>query len=166
MAKNIAPGARVTIRDEDWIVRRIDLCDDGGHALSCDGLSELVRGTSAIFLDRLEDDIAVHDPASTQLFQDESPYFGQALLYLESQRLRTVANDQQMHRAHQAAMQSAAYQRVPAEKAQRMRLKPHLHPTSSPTSRPNGSVTAPYAPTTPAARPCSRSTSWSPKPSA
>jgi superfamily II DNA or RNA helicase len=116
MDRHIAPGARVTIRDEDWIVRRIDLCDDGGHALTCDGLSELVRGTSAIFLDRLEDDIAVHDPASTRLFQDESPYFGQALLYLESQRLRTVANDQQMHRAHQAAMQSADYQRVPAEK--------------------------------------------------
>jgi superfamily II DNA or RNA helicase len=116
MDRNIAPGARVTIRDEDWIVRRIDLCDDGGHALTCDGLSELVRGTSAIFLDRLEDEIAVHDPASTRLFQDESPYFGQALLYLESQRLRTVANDQQMHRAHQAAMQSADYQRVPAEK--------------------------------------------------
>jgi superfamily II DNA or RNA helicase len=116
MDRNIAPGARVTIRDEDWIVRRIDLCDDGGHGLTCDGLSELVRGTSAIFLDRLEDDVAVHDPAGTALFQDASPYFSQALLYLESQRLRTVANDQQMHRAHQAAMQSAAYQRVPAEK--------------------------------------------------
>jgi hypothetical protein len=34
----------VTVRDEDWIVRRVDLSDDGGHALTCDGLSELVWG--------------------------------------------------------------------------------------------------------------------------
>lgn len=112
----MAPGARVTIRDEDWIVRRVDLSDDGGHAMTCDGLSELVRGTSAIFLDRLEDDIQVHDPANTELYRDDSPFFTQTLLYLESQRLRTVANDQQMHRAHQAAMKSAAYQRLPTEK--------------------------------------------------
>lgn len=110
------PGARVTIRDEDWVVRRIDQSDDGGHALTCDGLSELVRGASAIFLDRLEDDIRVHDPAQTQLFQDTSDYFTDSLLYLESQRLRTVANDQYIHRAHQAVIKTADYQRVPAEK--------------------------------------------------
>ena len=75
MQRRLAPGARVTVRDEDWVIRRLDLSDDGGHALTCDGLSELVRGTSAIFLDRLEDDIQVHDPADTQLFQDTSDYF-------------------------------------------------------------------------------------------
>ena len=69
MHRGIAPGARITLRDEDWIVRRIELNDDGGHALTCDGLSELVRGTSATFLDQLEDDIEVHDPSNTQLFQ-------------------------------------------------------------------------------------------------
>ena len=116
MQRRFAPGARVTVRDEDWVIRRIDLSDDGGHALTCDGLSELVRGTSAIFLDRLEDDIQVHDPAQTELFQDTSDYFTDSLLYLESQRLRTVANDQHIHRAHQAVMKRADYQRVPAEK--------------------------------------------------
>ncbi len=116
MQRSLAPGARITLRDEDWLVRRIDRSDDGGHALTCEGLSELVRGTSATFLDRLEDDVQVHDPANTQLFQDSSTYFSDALLYLESQRLRTVANDQHIHRAHQAAMKSADYQRLPAEK--------------------------------------------------
>ncbi|WPL17967.1 RNA polymerase-associated protein RapA [Thiorhodovibrio winogradskyi] len=115
-APRLAPGARVTIRDEDWIIRRLDLCDDGGHALTCDGLSELVRGTSAIFLERLEDDLQTHDPARTELFQDHSDYFTESLLFLESQRLRTLANDQHIHRAHQAVMQIADYQRVPAEK--------------------------------------------------
>ncbi|WP_295543788.1 DEAD/DEAH box helicase [uncultured Thiohalocapsa sp.] len=115
----LAPGARVTIRDEDWIVRRIDQSDDGGQALTCDGLSELVRGTSAVFLDRLETDIAVHDPSQTVLFQDASDYFTDTLLYLESQRLRTVANDAHIHRAHQAVMQFAEYQRVPTEQGLR-----------------------------------------------
>ena len=114
--RGLAPGARLTVRDEDWIVRRVDMSDDGGYALTCDGLSELVRGVSATFLHRLEDDLQVHDPAHTQLYQDESPFFTQSLLYLESQRLRTVANDRCIHRAHQAAMKSAEYQRLPAEK--------------------------------------------------
>ena len=117
--RRFAPGARVTIRDEDWVIRRLDLSDDGGHALTCDGLSELVRVTSAVFLDRLEDDIQVHDPADTQLYQDTSNYFTDTLLYLESQRLRTVANDEHIHRAHQAVMKTAAYQRLPAEKGLR-----------------------------------------------
>ena len=112
----LAPGARVTIRDEDWIIRRIDLSDDGGHALTCDGLSELVRGTSAIFLERFEDDVQVHDPADTELFRDTSDFFTDTLLYLESQRLRTVANDEHIHRAHQAVMKTADYQRLPTEK--------------------------------------------------
>lgn len=114
--RGLAPGARVTIRDEDWIVRRVDQSDYQGRALTCDGLSELVRGTSATFLEKLEDDIQLHDPSNTELYPDTSPFFSQALLYLESQRLRTVANDQLIHRADQAAMRSAAYQRLPAEK--------------------------------------------------
>ncbi|MET0076401.1 MAG: DEAD/DEAH box helicase [Candidatus Thiodiazotropha lotti] len=116
MERGLAPGARITLRDEDWIVRRVDLSDDGGHALTCDGLSELVRGTSATFLHRLEDDIQLHDPANTELYLDTSPFFTQAHLYLESQRLRTVANDHLIHRADQAAMRNAVYQRLPAEK--------------------------------------------------
>jgi len=70
--RGLAPGARVTLRDKDWDIRRIDPSDDGGQALTRDGLSELVRGISALFLDRLEDDIQIHAPAHTQLFQDTS----------------------------------------------------------------------------------------------
>jgi superfamily II DNA or RNA helicase len=116
MLRGLAPGARITLRDEDWIVRRVDLSDDGGHALTCDGLSELVRGASATFLQKLEDDIQLHDPANTELYRDTSPFFTQAHLYLESQRLRTIANDYLIHRADGAAMRNAAYQRLPAEK--------------------------------------------------
>ena len=52
-----APGARVEIRDELWIIRRVDSSNDGDYALSCDGISELVRDRNVIFLTKLEDKI-------------------------------------------------------------------------------------------------------------
>ncbi|EQC02946.1 hypothetical protein [Aeromonas salmonicida] len=41
---NFAPGMRVVIRDAEWRIRRADNSGDGGHLLTCDGISELVRG--------------------------------------------------------------------------------------------------------------------------
>ena len=61
MTSNCAPGARVLIRDEEWLVRRVDPSSDGGELLTCDGVSELVRGRSTQFLTRLEDKIEILD---------------------------------------------------------------------------------------------------------
>ena len=47
MNSPLAPGMRVVIRDEEWLVRRVDPSADGGHLLSCDGISELVRAISS-----------------------------------------------------------------------------------------------------------------------
>jgi hypothetical protein len=54
-----SPGARVVIRDEEWLVLRTDPTSDGGFLLTCDGVSDLVRGRSALFLSELEEDIEV-----------------------------------------------------------------------------------------------------------
>src|SRR5688572_8285992 len=65
----VAPGARVVIRDEEWIVRRMDPSSDGGDLLVCDGVSELVRGRTVHFLTALEGRIAVLETiASTPAF--------------------------------------------------------------------------------------------------
>jgi len=50
-----APGARVVIRDCEWIVRRAVPCDDDGYILTAGGLSELVMGNSAQLLTSLEE---------------------------------------------------------------------------------------------------------------
>jgi DNA-directed RNA polymerase beta subunit len=55
----LAPGARALIRDEEWLIRRVDPSADGGWLLTCDGISDLVRGQSALFLTALEDDIEI-----------------------------------------------------------------------------------------------------------
>ena len=87
-----APGSRVVIRDEEWLIRRADPSTDGGWLLSCDGVSDLVRGTTALFLSALEEHIEVLDPAKTELVPDTSPTFNASLLYLESLRRRSVVS--------------------------------------------------------------------------
>ena len=53
--KILAPGARVVIRDEEWIVRSVSHASFGGSAVKVTGTSELVRGKEATFLTALDD---------------------------------------------------------------------------------------------------------------
>lgn len=113
----LAPGARAVIRDEEWLIRRVDPATDGGHLLSCDGISELVRGQSALFLTSLEDTIEVLDPAATELVPDTSPAYNATVLYLESMRRRGVPNDDKVHLGHRGVMNLVPYQLDPALQA-------------------------------------------------
>jgi SNF2 family DNA or RNA helicase len=113
------PGSRVVIRDEEWLIRRADPAADGGWLLSCDGISELVQGQSPLFLTELEDHIEVLDPAKTELASDNSPTYNAAILYLESQRRRGVANDNRIHLGHRSVMNLVPYQLDPALQALR-----------------------------------------------
>ena len=112
-----APGSRAVIRDEEWLIRRIDPSADGGWLLSCDGISDLVRGQSALFLTALEDTIEVLDPAKTELVPDSSPTYNATVLYLESLRRRSVANDDKIHLGHRGVMNLVPYQLDPALQA-------------------------------------------------
>ena len=114
-----APGSRVVIRDEEWLVRRIDPATDGGWLLTCDGISELVRSQSALFLTSLEDKIAVLDPENTELVPDTTPAYNASVLYLESLRRRNVANDDRIHLGHRGVMNLVPYQLDPALQALR-----------------------------------------------
>ena len=52
--KAYAPGARVEIRDEEWLVRSVRPATFGGQAVHVVGMSELVRNKDAIFLTELD----------------------------------------------------------------------------------------------------------------
>ncbi|PCM45946.1 DEAD/DEAH box helicase [Marinobacter sp. ANT_B65] len=115
-----APGARVVVRDCEWIVRRADPCDDGGYILTVDGLSELVSGKSAQFLTQLEEAagaIRVLDPAETRFEQDMSPGFEKSRLFIETQLRQITPADQSIHLGHKAAMDPVPYQLDPALQA-------------------------------------------------
>lgn len=119
MSQNFAPGARVEIRDAEWVIRRVDLTSDNGYQLTCDGITELVRGKEAIFLTKLENEeqVKILDPATTALVQDKSNSFEQSLLYIESQLRQATPNDEHIHIAHKAAMNLVPYQLDPAIQA-------------------------------------------------
>ena len=114
-----APGARAVIRDEEWLIRRVDPASDGGWLLTCDGISELVRGESALFLTRLEEAIDILDPARTELVPDTSPTYNATILNLESLRRRGVANNDRIHLGHRGVMNLVPYQLDPALQALR-----------------------------------------------
>lgn len=117
MRANFAPGGRVEIRDAEWVIRRVDVTSDSDYQLTCEGISEIVRGKTAVFLSKLEDNIQLLDPKTTSLVQDLSPGFRQGLLYLESQLRQATPNDEQIHIATQAAMDMVPYQLDPALQA-------------------------------------------------
>jgi SNF2 family DNA or RNA helicase len=114
-----APGSRVVVRDEEWLIRRADPSTDGGWLLTVDGASDLVRGTSALFLTALEGEIEVLDPARTELVPDLSPTYNASILYLEAFRRRSIANDEKVHLGHRAVMNLVPYQLDPALQALR-----------------------------------------------
>ncbi|TXI77075.1 MAG: ATP-dependent helicase, partial [Dechloromonas sp.] len=113
----LAPGARVVIRDEEWLVRRVDPSSDGGDLLVCDGVSELVRGRSAHFLTRLEGTMHVLDPAQTRLVLDDSSHFNASMLYVEAVLRRSLPNDTRIRLGHRAVMNVVPYQLDPALQA-------------------------------------------------
>ena len=112
-----APGARVVIRDEEWLVRRVDSSSDGGNLLSCDGISDLVRGRAVQFLTKLEEDILVLDPAETELALDTSSHFNSTFLYIEALRCRSIPNDRGIHLGHRGVMNLVPYQLDPTLQA-------------------------------------------------
>jgi len=112
-----APGLRVEIRDAEWRVKRVDASSDGGHLLTCEGLSEMVRGREALFLTRLEDTIKVLDPAKTTLVEDRTSHYRASLLYLETLLRKAPPTDDRIHVAHGAAMDHLPFQLDPAIQA-------------------------------------------------
>ena len=117
MQDMVAPGARVLIRDEEWLIRRVDPASDGGELLVCDGVSDLVRGRSAQFLTRLEDRVDVLDPAQTRLVADDSSHFNASMLYIESVLRRNLPNDDRIRLGNRAVMNLVPYQLDPALQA-------------------------------------------------
>lgn len=115
----VAPGSRVLIRDEEWIIRRVDPSSDGGELLVCDGVSDLVRGRSVHFLTKLEEQVELLHPAETRLVQDDSSHFNASMLYIESVLRRNLPNDDRIRLGDRAVMNLVPYQLDPALQALR-----------------------------------------------
>lgn len=116
--RSLATGARVVVRDEEWIVRAVKAASTGHFAVHVSGTSELVRGKDAIFLTEL-DAITELRPEETALVADTSPQFRNARLYLEALLRSSPPTDDAIYLGHRAALKPADYQLQPAAKALR-----------------------------------------------
>lgn len=115
-ASTWAPGARILVRDEEWLVKQTLPTSSGGSALRVVGLSELVRNHEAIFLTNLEE-ITELKAEETKLVTDDSPRYRRSRLVLESLLRRTPPTDSQIVIGHKGALNPAAYQLEPAARA-------------------------------------------------
>lgn len=109
-----APGMRTIIRDEEWMIKKIDKNNLGNKTLHCVGISPLVKDKETIFLTDLEH-IQIVNPAEVQLVPDTSPFYKRTLLFLESQWRQQIPTDANLHVGHRAAMDLMPYQLDPAK---------------------------------------------------
>jgi len=109
-----APGMRTIIRDEEWMVKKIEKNNLGNQALHCVGISPLVKDREAIFLTDLES-ITIVNPAEIRLVPDMSPHFRRTQLFLESQWRQQIPTDTALHIGNKAAMDPMPYQLEPAQ---------------------------------------------------
>ena len=111
-----APGMRTIIRDEEWMVKKIETNSLGNKVLYCVGISPLVKDKDAIFLTDLEK-IQIVNPAEVKLIPDHSPRFKRSLLYFESQWRQQIPTDTNIHIGYKAAMDPMPYQLDPSKLA-------------------------------------------------
>ncbi|MEQ8223743.1 MAG: helicase-related protein [Candidatus Eremiobacterota bacterium] len=109
----LAPGSRVLIRDEEWIVRRVDDTSTGAQALSVTGLSELVKEKESIFLTDI-DTVQVIKPEDTRSVTDSSPRYIQSRLYIESLLRQTPPKDNKLYISQYSVIDNNSYQFDPA----------------------------------------------------
>lgn len=84
----LAPGVRVAVRDEDWLVTQVQDTKADGRMLKAIGLSELVRDQEATFFTNL-DVVEPQRPEDTKLVLDMTPGFRRSRLYLDALLRRT-----------------------------------------------------------------------------
>lgn len=112
-----APGMRIIVRGEEWMVKKVETNSLGNQTLHVIGLSQLVKDYESMFLVDVEDDIEIVDPAKVTLVPDDSAFFRKSKVYIESQWRGKIPTDNKIHIGNKAAMDWMAYQLEPAQMA-------------------------------------------------
>ena len=123
-----APGARVEVRDAEWMVRTCTPAGSAldGHMVRAVGVSEFVRGEDAVFFTGI-DEVALLAPEDTRLVHDPSSGFAQTRLFLESVLRRTPLpqSERRLAMPGKFLLDDLVYQQRPAELALRA-LRPRV----------------------------------------
>jgi SNF2 family DNA or RNA helicase len=109
-----APGMRVIIRDEEWMVKKAETNAFGNKTLHCTGISPLVKDDETMFLTDIEN-IEQVDPTKIKLIPDDSPFFKRSRLFIESGWRQKTPTDAALHVGYKAAMDAMPFQLLPAQ---------------------------------------------------
>ncbi|HMR95238.1 MAG TPA: DEAD/DEAH box helicase [Microthrixaceae bacterium] len=114
----IAVGAQVVVRDEEWLVRAVQHTPSDGLMVHCTGTTTLVRDAEATFFTSL-DLIEPLRPEDTDLVVDESAHHRDSRLYLEAMIRKTPvpATERRLTVASGQLLNDLQYQRRAAVKA-------------------------------------------------
>lgn len=113
-----APGMRVIIRDEEWMIKKVETNSLGKKTIFCSGISELVKDFEAIFLTDIEK-IEQVNPAKIKLIADDSRLYRKSRLFIESKWRQKTPTDGRLHIGNKAAMDLMNFQLEPAQLALR-----------------------------------------------
>ncbi|MEV4380806.1 DEAD/DEAH box helicase [Streptosporangium sp. NPDC049644] len=119
------PGARIEVRDAEWIVRTCET-RGAGQRITAIGASEFVRDEDAVFFTEF-DTVELMRPEDTILEQDETPRFAKSRLFLEAVLRRTPLpqTEKGLALSDRFLLDPLPYQRRPAELALRG-LRPRI----------------------------------------
>lgn len=112
-----APGMRIIVRGEEWMVKKVERNSLGNQTLHVIGLSQLVKDYESMFMVDVENDIEIVDPAKVTLVPDDSAFFRKSKVYIESQWRGKIPTDNKIHIGDKAAMDLMPYQLEPAQMA-------------------------------------------------
>lgn len=111
-----SPGARAKIRGSVWKIQRVEP-DGAANFLHCVGLTGIAKGKSSIFIDRLEPDLELLDPANLILVPDDSSNFRDTKLFMEAAFRSAPPTAPSPLVLGKAAIDDLAFQHVPVRKA-------------------------------------------------
>lgn len=114
---NYSPGQRITVREEEFRIVRVEAYDAQHSFLHCWGLSELVKNHSYIFDTNIETDIRVVDPSTVQLVPETDTQCKKTRLLLEAEIRNNAYFSNKITIADKGAYNLSEYQLEPTLKA-------------------------------------------------
>ena len=108
-AVKYAPGMRIIVRGEEWMVKKVDTNSLGNQTLHVIGISQLVKDYDSMFLVDIENNIEIVNPAKVTLIPDDSAFFRKSKVYIESQWREKIPTDNKIHIGDKAAMDLMPY---------------------------------------------------------
>ena len=117
----LVAGARVKVRDAEWVVAHVSRSATSGAIVHATGISGVVCDKEAIFVEAIENSrgrgIEVIDPANVELVADPSSGYADTLLHLEAALRKSAPTGQTVQVAGKAAIDDLDFQLDPVRLA-------------------------------------------------